>query len=536
MEPGRELFDALLPVAYSRLEPRLIPPMSASKGLVALYVPHYVDPLRWPLSPDYMATPPLPYLALGGPLQAAGYTVRIIDAKWEKDPLRLVQEAAREAVCFGVTGLTGYAVHDGLVASAAAKAANPALPVVWGGWHSSWAARQAVDDPRVDVVVKSQGERSFIELLDAFRERRPLDGIAGITFRGDDGQVRETADRLPEDINRLPPPAYELVDVTRYIRLGPGPVRHANLICSRGCPYHCDFCLDSRNKWFGLTLDRMEAELKFWVLGHGVNSVRFYDGNFFMGRDRLLAIARMITGGELAGRFSWTATGVAKRLLHLDGAVLDELRASGCHQVAIGAESGSDELLAQITNKTTVEDTTEAVRLMTRHGINQYLFFMVGYPDEPANTLQQTLALIARLKAINPALELQLNFCVPLPGSIMFRKAVDKGLFPEPRRFEDWAEQDVSRPNLPHIGPEYAQKVRHFLRYLLLAYPQRHRRNSLVSRVLDHPLARIAYAPVRRAARWRIEKQAFALPVEAMLYDRLRTLRARRLAPRPAAS
>jgi radical SAM superfamily enzyme YgiQ (UPF0313 family) len=510
--------------------------MPASKGLVALYVPHYVDPRRWALSADYMATPPLPYLALGGPLQAAGYTVRIIDAKWEPDPLRLVAEAAREAVCFGVTGLTGYAVRDGLLASAAAKEANPDLPVVWGGWHSSWAARQAVEDPRVDVVVKGQGERSFVEVLEAFAERRALDGIAGIAYRGPDGRPCETPDRLAEDVNRLPPPAYELVDVARYIRVGPGPVRHANLICSRGCPYHCDFCLDSRNKWFGLSLERMEAELRFWVMGHAVNSVRFYDGNFFMGRDRLREIARMITGGELASRFSWTATGVAKRLLHLDGAVLDELHASGCHQVAIGAESGSDELLAQITNKTTVEETTEAVRLLTRHGINQYLFFMVGYPDEPADTLHKTLSLIARLKAINPALELQLNFCVPLPGSIMFRKAVEKGLFPEPQRFEDWAEQDVSRPNLPHIGPEYAHTVRQFLRYLLLAYPQRHRRDSLVARILDHPLARVAYAPVRRAARWRIEKQAFALPVEAMVYDRLRSLRARRLAPRPAAS
>ena len=83
------------------------------------------------------------------------------------------------------------------------------------------------------------------------------------------------------DVNDLPPFAYELVEVERYVRRGPGPVRHANAIFSRGCPYHCDFCLDSRKKWFGLSLPRMEAELRFWVLQHGVNSLRFYDGNFF---------------------------------------------------------------------------------------------------------------------------------------------------------------------------------------------------------------------------------------------------------------
>ena len=499
---------------------------TATRGKVVLYVPHYIDPNRWHLGADYLAAPPLPYLALGGPLRAAGYDVRIIDAKWEPDYRREIAETVGGAVCFGVTGLTGYSVYDGLAASALAKKSNPEIPVIWGGWQSSFAPAQAIDDPRIDVVVKGQGERSFVEVLDALREKRSLREIVGITFK-DGSKVVNTADRPQEDINSFPPFAYDLVDESRYIRRGPGPTRHAITIFSRGCPFHCDFCLDSRKKWFGLSLPRMEAELKFWVNGHGVNSIRLYDGNFFLGQERLRAIARMINDGDLAGKFSWTATGVAKTLLHLDGDVLTELRRSGCHQIAIGAESGSDELLAQITNKTTVEETTEAVRHLTRHGINQYLFFLVGYPDEPEGTLEKTLALIAKLKAINPWLELQMNFCIPLPGSQAFRIAVAKGLFPEPRQFEDWADVDPSRPNLPHITPEYEEKVGRFIRYLLLAYPQRHLRDSLVSRVLQTSLARALYGPVRRAALWRVEKQFFSFPVEAKLYDSLRSWRAR---------
>ena len=500
---------------------------AGAKGTVLLYMPHYVSE-EWTPSADYLSTPPLPYLALGNPLRSAGYEVRILDAKWEPRHREQLADWLQGVLCVGVSGMTGHAVKDGLAFSGLVKQLRPELPVVWGGWHASFAAKQAVADPRIDVTIKGQAERNFVQVLDALREGRSLRGIPGVTWRDGD-QVVDAHPVPPEDINDLPPFAYDLVDVQRYIRCGPGDVRHANTIFSRGCPYQCDFCLDSRQKWFGLSLSRMETELRFWA-GHGVNSLRFYDGNFFLGRPRLMAIADMILGGDLAGRFSWTATGVASRLAQLDGEVLQRLHKAGCHQIAIGAETGSDELLRQITNKTTVEQTVEAVRVLTRHGINQYLFFMVGYPDEPEGTLRETLALIARLKAINPALELQMNFCVPLPGSRMFEIAVEKGLFPEPKHFADWGELDVAKPNLPHLTPAYFATVRSFLQYLLLAYPSRYHRDSMLGRVLSRRLGRLLYEPLRRAARWRVERQAFGFPLEARVYRGLQGLRARRLA------
>jgi hypothetical protein len=123
-----------------------------------------------------------------------------------------------------------------------------------------------------------------------------------------------------------------------------------------------------------------------------------------------------------------------------------------------------------------------------------------------------------------------MNFCVPLPGSRMFEIAVAKGLFPEPKRFEDWGELDVAHPNLPHLPPAYLETVRSFLQYLLLAYPSRYHRDSLFGRVLSHRLGRLLYEPWRRTALWRVERQAFRFPLEARLYQRMQALRARTLA------
>jgi len=440
------------------------------RGKVLLYYPHHVPPEFQ--NSVALAVPPLPFLALGGPLRQAGYDVRIIDAKWEPDRRTEIMDGIGDAVCLGISALTGNAIADGLEMAGLAKQLRPELPVIWGGWHPSFAARQAASDPRVDVVVRGHGERTIVDLLDALQTGRSLAGVLGVTYR-DGSTVMETPERPAEDLNAYPPPAYDLIDARRYIQPWPDGSRHAATIFSRGCPYQCDFCLDSRQLWRGLSMDRMREDLEFWVMRNGVDHFRLYDGNFFLGRQRLMEFSRMILDSDLAGRFGWTATGVGNRLIRLDSDVLTLLRRAGCQRVAIGAESGSDDLLQQITNKTTVEHTTEAVRLLTRHGINQYLFFMVGFPEEPADAMEETLHLIHRLTQINPDLEIQMNFFVPLPGSEMFRIAVARGLFQEPQRFEDWAQFEYLRPSLPHISREYTERVERFMSCMTLRQPAR---------------------------------------------------------------
>jgi len=472
---------------------------------ILLYQPHFVAPPAQS-GADYMATQPLSLLALGGPLRDAGYEVRIIDGKWEPDGVRQIAATISEFEAVGITCLTGYSVRDGLAAASLIKGVAPDMPVIWGGWHPTFAAGQAAHDVNVDIVIRGQGERTFVEVLDALGSGSDLRRIPGITFR-QGTEIVETPDRPPEDINHFPPPAYELVDAQRYVRKGPGTVRHANTIVSRGCPYMCDFCLDSRTKWFGLSIDRVRAELEFWVRGFGVNHIRFYDGNFFLGRSRIEEICHMIIDSDLAGRFDWVATGVAHRMSQMDGDLLRLLRRAGCSQVAIGAESGSNELLATLTNKTTVEQTIESVRRLTAHGINQYLFFIVGFPDEPEDAMEKTLDLVWQLKQINPAVELFINFCVPLPGSNIFTRAVQLGFMTAPREFRDWAELDYLHPNLPNITEAYAERVNRFMAYLPLAFP--HGRSML---------GRAMFSPLRRAAKWRLERRNFSFPIEAMLH------------------
>jgi len=477
---------------------------------IVLYSPHFVSP-PGRSSRLYRAVPPLSHLALAGTLREAGYDVRILDAKWDTDWRSQVQQLADRLLCAGVTSLTGPAVSDGLDFSAYVKELRPDLPVIWGGWHATFAARQAVEDPRVDVVVRGMGERTFVEVARCIEANGSLLDILGIDFRDGDG-FKSTPDRPLEDINNFPPPAYELIRPERYVAETSDGHRLASTIFSRGCPYTCDFCLDSRNQWLGISIDRMISDIEFW-LAQGADRMQFYDGNFFLGRTRLIAFCDALVGRGLHSQFGWIATAVGRRVAKMDDELLARLKHAGLVQVAIGAESGSNELLTRITNKTTVEATLEAVRRLTKHGIDQYLFFMVGYPDEPDNALEKTLDFVVQLKKINPRVTLHLNFVTPLPGSEVFRVAVDRGLVVPPQSFEDWARFDYLKPNLLGMTQNYVLRVDRFQKFLNLAYPQPGARRRLPS-------------SVRSIARWRLDRGYFDFPLELSLLGAVQATRA----------
>jgi radical SAM superfamily enzyme YgiQ (UPF0313 family) len=447
------------------------------------------------------------HLALAGPVRDAGYDVRMLDARWDTDWKREVRERVDQLACVGITSLTGPSVADGLQFASYVRELRPEVPIIWGGWHATFAARQAAEDPRVDVVVRGFGESTFVELLAAFRSGRSLREIHGISFR--EGQeIIETPDRPLEDINRFPPPAYDLIDPARYIHnLRPG-VRQAGVIFSRGCPFECDFCLDSRSKWLGLTVDRMMAEIEFW-LGLGVNQIVFFDGNFFLGNQRIVEFCEAILARGLEKKFRWSGTAVGHRVVQMDDELLDLLARAGLRSMAIGAESGSQELLSRITNKTTVEHNIEAIRRLTRHGISQYLSLLVGYPGEPADALDLTFRLAHQAKRINPNAEIQVNFTTPLPGSEVFRYAVERGLVEEPRTFGDWARFDYLQPNLLQLTPAYARRVRRFVRQLKIAFPGIHVAAGGGSQEW-------AKRPIRRVLRWHLGRKYSRSPLEGV--------------------
>jgi len=148
-------------------------------------------------------TMPLALLAIGSELDPALYEVIIVDGRLDPDPEKTLRSHIDEAVCLGVTVLTGAPISDALRISRAAKRARADLPVVWGGWHPSMFASECLLEPSVDVTVRGQGEETFVEIVARLVRSQSLLGCAGCTVRLADGSIHENPPRPLAPVDRF---------------------------------------------------------------------------------------------------------------------------------------------------------------------------------------------------------------------------------------------------------------------------------------------------------------------------------------------
>src|SRR5262245_31814092 len=148
-------------------------------------------------------TMPLALVALASAIDRSRFDIVIIDGRLESDPVARVVEAARGALCLGITVLTGAPIHDALAVSRAVKAAHPRCTVVWGGWHPSLFARDCLREPAVDVAVVAQGEETFAEIAARLACGASPAGCQG-TLATDGLELIAGAPRALKDLNDLP--------------------------------------------------------------------------------------------------------------------------------------------------------------------------------------------------------------------------------------------------------------------------------------------------------------------------------------------
>ncbi len=237
---------------------------ASARGKVVLLSPDYTGP---PLGP------PLGLLSLASPLLAAGYDVRIIDAKIEADWLQQAGQQTADALCFGVSLLTGPMIHQAIEASRLVKRLRPKLPVVYGGWHPSLLPEQTLAESFVDVVVRNQGEVTFLELVRRFEAGLAPEGVAGCSFKRG-REICQNPDRPVSRIAELPSAAFEMADFDAYEKAGGG--RSLTYATSVGCPYACNYCTDTvfyKRRFNAYPAERVVSEVTALVEKHALDTV-----------------------------------------------------------------------------------------------------------------------------------------------------------------------------------------------------------------------------------------------------------------------
>ena len=211
-------------------------------------------------------TMPLAMLALGSYLDPQKYEVKILDGRID-DEASVLKEC-ENAICFGVTVLSGAPIHDALRITRKVKGKFPGLVTVWGGWHPSLFPEETLRENTIDVVVNGQGEVPFALLLEAISCGESFAEIKGVYFK-QDGQIIRTMPQPLVDINLFPRLNYDLIPVETFFKLKKR--KQLDHISSQGCRFRCTFCADPlmyKRGWTGLSPQRLGDELPEWCAPH----------------------------------------------------------------------------------------------------------------------------------------------------------------------------------------------------------------------------------------------------------------------------
>ena len=446
-------------------------------------------------------TMPLGVMAVGSALDRSRFEVVVVDGRLEEDPIDAVGQAAENALCLGVGVLTGAPIRDALAVSRAVKARSPELPVVWGGWHPSLFPEQCLEESSVDVVVIGQGEESFGEVIGRLAGGESVAGVAGTAHRAE-GRPRVERPRPLGDVNAFPRVDYRLVPVEEYYRRK----RHRQLdyISSQGCRFRCAFCADPfvyGRGWTGLEPQRVVDELEYWWRVYPFQEVAFQDETFFTSPKRVDAIAEALLAAKM--RVSWTATLRADQGHRMDEFLWEKTKRSGLTRVMIGVESGSQKMLDWMKKDIEIGQVFECAERCVRYGIGAIFPFIVGFPGEPAESVQASLDVARRLRAMSPAFEVALFYYWPYPGAGIVQN-LSPGDYEFPQSLEAWADFDYVGGMGPWVNEDTYRLVESFRFY------QRHGYG---------PMPSVFRWPLRMSSRLRVGRGWYRLPVEKALVE-----------------
>ena len=454
--------------------------------------------------------PPLGLFSLAGSLREAGYRPCIIDGALQPDYARVVAAEIEDCLCFGVSLLTGPVIRDAIEIASLVRRLRPNLPIVFGGWHPSLLSGQTLREDFVDIVVRHQGEKTLVEILQRLEASKSLDMIAGCWFKRD-GKIVQNTDRPSSPLPSLPPPAYDLIDFDAYERAsGERKLPYATSI---GCPYACNYCTDMvfYNRRFNpYDAGQVVEELAELVSRHRLTTVALLDSNFLVDVRRAVAIARGIVQSGV--KFRWTFQASTDLLCRMSDDEVELLAASGVSHIGFGTESAAPEVLKQMNKgHQHIPDIYEAARKCKRAGIRVTFNLIFGYPGEEDRHRRETLRVMGDIAEKFDNVSFSPNIFTPYPGIPVWPQLRELGLR-EPETLEGWSGFALGSNNLPWLRGKSFDKLQRSLSYFLLDN-QIHK----AQRKAESPALRSLLRLARKPLHWRLRHSFFKLPLELWL-------------------
>jgi anaerobic magnesium-protoporphyrin IX monomethyl ester cyclase len=275
-------------------------------------------------------------------------------------------------------------------------------------------------DHGADFVVVGEGEETLTQLLEHVG-CAPLQDpteLCGLVFRDADSALVSTGRRPNlKDLDAIPFPAWDLIDVERYRRAW-APHGHfsMNMVTTRGCPFHCNWCAKPiwGQRYNVRSPENVVDELE-WLRGaYSPDHISFADDIFGLRPGWLRDYADLVRSRDAVVPFKCLSRA---DLLLRDGEIA-ALRDAGCETVWVGAESGAQQVLDAMDKGTRVDQIVESARRLHEAGIRVGFFLQFGYPGEGADEIEATRRLV---REAGPD-DIGISVSYPLPGTRFYER------------------------------------------------------------------------------------------------------------------
>ena len=349
-----------------------------------------------PMAPlnRYIQNVPLNYIHLAAYLRQQGHTPLIFDEIFDEMTPEAVDRAIREndIRVVGIGAMT-CEMPQAVAEARRLKAVHPDLKIVFGGPHPSGDPEECLRTGVVDYVIVGEGEIALANLLDAIRQNHDVTTIAGVWSIADNKIISNGRAPVP-DIESLPRPAYELLDLERYWKLDspwhfPKSPRAVQFITERGCPYQCSYCHDIHTKKFrALSPEAVLDQMEWLVRDHGVREFMIVDDIFNFNLERAKTICRGIIDRKLDIHLQFP-NGV--RGDRFDEELIALMKQAGTHYMAIAIETVSMKFQKLVRKNLKIDRARQSLTWARNNDIEVSGFFMIGFPGETQQEVRATL-------------------------------------------------------------------------------------------------------------------------------------------------
>lgn len=272
-----------------------------------------------------------------------------------------------------------------------------------------------------DIIIAGEAEETLKELLVLLDKPEKWQTVSGIIFKRNGETISTKKRTVITELDNIIFPAWDLINIVPYKEAWKtNGFFSLNMATTRGCPFKCNWCAKPiyGNRYNSRSPKNVIDEMKILLKLFSPDHIWFCDDIFGLKPGWVKEFAALMESDKIKIRYKIQS----RADLLQEEEIVKALAASGCEEVWIGAESGSQKILDAMDKGITIDQIRNATSLLKKYGIDPCFFIQFGYLGEEKSDIELTLKMIDDFQPY----DIGVSVSYPLPGTLFYEKVKDQ--------------------------------------------------------------------------------------------------------------